>query len=83
MAARRALSGAAAQFEDLEDPVARISAVSAVLAAVEEVLAVLAQLRIVAVHQLRADGWSLDRIARATGLSKARVAQIARDPRGQ
>lgn len=60
----------------------RISTVGAVLTAVDEELAALAQVRLAAVEELRAQGWSLDAIARATGLSKARVAQIARGTRG-
>jgi len=78
---RAAFAQVQGPLSDLEDPAARVRAVNNVLAAVEEELAALAVIRIEAVLDLRRQGWSLDRIARETGLSKARVAQIARDPR--
>jgi len=43
----------------------------------------LARPRLEAVQALRREGWSCDRIASATGLSKGQVAQLARDPRGR
>ena len=38
-----------------------------------------ADVRLRALSTLRDEGWSYDRIARASGLSKARVAQLVRD----
>jgi len=82
-AVRRALRDTSADLERLPDPVTRIVAANLVMAAVDEELSTLAQIRIAAVHELRGLGWSLGRIAAATGLSKARVAQIARDDRAR
>jgi len=48
--------------------------------AIDEAQAAIARVRLAAVLELRAQCWSLDQIARATDLSKARAAQLARDP---
>lgn len=82
-AVRDAVREACASTSRLQDPLAQISAASVLMAALEEETVQLAQLRIAAVLELRRSGWSLGRIADATGLSKARIAQIARDARGQ
>jgi hypothetical protein len=78
---RTALQKAAAAVEREADPVERVRAVGVLFAEIDEAQAAIAQVRLTAVLELRAQGWSLDQIGRATGLSKARVAQIARDPR--
>jgi hypothetical protein len=60
-------------------------AVGDTFAALDAELERIAQVRLHAVRRLRAQGWSYDRIAEATGLSKGRVAQLVRDvrhPRG-
>jgi uncharacterized protein YerC len=48
------------------------------LALLEAHRAALADQRLVALAILRADRWSYARIARETGLSKARIAQLSR-----
>jgi DNA-directed RNA polymerase specialized sigma24 family protein len=59
------------------DPVAVIQTVGATFAAIDVELERLAAVRLVAVRDLREDGWSYDRIAAATGLSKGRVQQLS------
>jgi hypothetical protein len=65
----------------VQDPLRRIRAVGDVFAALDDEMARIAAVRLTAVRQLRRDGWSYDRLAAATGLSKGRVAQLCRDPR--
>ena len=67
----------------LGEPLAVIRGVGDAFAALDGELERLARPRLDAVRALRRDGWSYDRIASATGLSKGRVAQLARDPRGR
>ena len=52
-------------------------AVGDAFAALDGELERFAKVRLAAIAALRADGWSYDRIAAATGLSKARVAQLS------
>lgn len=66
---------------DLEEPLAVIAGVGDAFAAMDDALAELALPRLRAVAQLRRQGWSYDRIAAATSLSKGRVAQLAREAR--
>ncbi|WP_344135559.1 hypothetical protein [Pedococcus bigeumensis] len=66
---------------DLEEPLVVIAAVGDVFASLDDALAELALPRLRAVAQLRRQGWSYDRIADATALSKGRVAQLAREAR--
>jgi DNA-directed RNA polymerase specialized sigma24 family protein len=61
----------------LSDPVEVCTAVGDTFAALDTELERLAEVRIAAIRQLRADGWSYDRIAAATGLSKPRVQQLS------
>jgi DNA-directed RNA polymerase specialized sigma24 family protein len=61
------------------DPVEAINAVGDAIAALDDALADLALPRLRAIAALRRDGWSYDKIADATNLSKPRVAQLARD----
>jgi len=51
------------------------------VAALDAELERIAKVRLKAVHRLRRDGWSYDRIAAVSGLSKGRVAQLSKDPR--
>lgn len=70
-----------AALEEARGPVAAINAVGDVFAALDDALAELALPRLHAIAHLRREGWSYDRIAGATNLSKGRVAQLAREAR--
>lgn len=76
-----AIRDEAQTISDLEEPLAVIAAVGDAFAAMDDALAQLALPRLHAVAQLRRQGWSYDRIATATALSKGRVAQLAREAR--
>lgn len=78
---RQALREEADRLEQVEDPLATIRAVGDFFAALDHELERVAEVRLRAVAALRQQGWSYDRIAAATGLSKGRVAQLARDRR--
>ncbi|NHC21860.1 hypothetical protein G6553_01555 [Nocardioides sp. IC4_145] len=58
-----------------------ITATGDAFAAMDEALAELAEPRLRAIAQLRRDGWSYDRIATATKLSKSRVVQLVQEAR--
>ena len=62
----------------IEDPAKRAKAVGDAFAALDAELARLAAVRYDAVRELRAQGWSYDKLAAAAGLSKSRVAQLVR-----
>ena len=81
-AVRRELRAEARRLAGMEDPVGQIRAVGDSFAAFDAELEAFAVVRLRAIRALRADGWSYDRIAKATGLSKGRVAQLVRDDRG-
>jgi DNA-directed RNA polymerase specialized sigma24 family protein len=70
-----------AAVEEALGPVAAIQAVADVYAALDDALAELGEPRLRALATLRREGWSYDRIAAATSLSKGRVAQLAREAR--
>jgi hypothetical protein len=74
---RNALRAEAARIARLDDPVEVCTAVGDTFAALDTELERLADVRVAAIGQLRADGWSYDRIAAATGLSKPRVQQLS------
>lgn len=74
---RNALRAEAARIARLADPIEVCTAVGDTFAALDAELERLADVRIAAISQLRADGWSYDRIAAATGLSKPRVQQLS------
>lgn len=76
---RDAIAGEASTLDGLEEPLAVIEAVGDTFAAVDDALAELALPRLRAIAELRRQGWSYDKIADATQLSKGRVAQLARD----
>ena len=78
---RDALRTEATRLGELEDPVRAARAVGDLFAAIDRELDRVAAVRLRAVRQLRRSGWSYDRIAEATGLSKGRVAQLAKDVR--
>ena len=76
MAVRDSLEKEAQRLRDLPDPVDTIRGVSAAFSAMDVELGRFATVRLEAIAKLRAEGWSYDRIADATGLSKGRVAQL-------
>lgn len=78
---RAALRGEVARLEQVSDPVARINAVNDSFAALDAELSQLAAVRLRAIAALRGDGWTYTRLVASTGLSKARVAQLARQVR--
>lgn len=79
---RSSLRSEVKRLDDLPDPLAQAKAVGDFFAALDAELESVAAVRLEAVQRLRAMGWSYDRIARETGLSKGRVAQLVKDPRG-
>lgn len=80
-AVRDALRAESHRLAGLADPVSAIKTVGDTFAALDAELARIASVRLEAVGSLRKQGWSYDRIAAATGLSKGRVAQLSRDVR--
>ena len=80
---RDAITTEATALAQLDEPLAVIAAVGDTFAALDDALAEIALPRLRAVAQLRRDGWSYDRIAEATQLSKGRVAQLAREARAR
>ena len=78
---RAAITDEAQRVAELEEPLVVIGAVGDLFASLDDALAELAMPRLRAVAQLRRQGWSYDRIAAATGLSKGRVAQLSREAR--
>lgn len=75
-AVREALEQEARRLQELPDPVDTIRGVGDAFAALDEELARFADVRLKAVDALRDQGWSYDKIAAETGLSKGRVAQL-------
>lgn len=75
-AVREALEMEARRLRDLPDPVETIRGVGDAFAAMDVELGRLADVRLEAINELRREGWSYDRIAAETGLSKGRVAQL-------
>ena len=78
---RAELRREAGRLNAMPDVVGRIRAVGDAFAALDGELELLALVRLAAVRELRGMGWSYDRIALETGLSKGRVAQLSRDDR--
>jgi DNA-directed RNA polymerase specialized sigma24 family protein len=60
----------------IEDPFARLAAVTQRLAECGQEIAELSQLRRILIHQLHAQGFSHADIAAAAGLSRGRIHQI-------
>lgn len=75
---RKAIRDEAAELMAIADPANRVRAVGDVFAALDAELAKLAEVRYAAVRELRAAGWSYEKLAAASGLSKSRVAQLVR-----
>jgi len=69
-------------LESLADLVDIVTGVGNTFAALDAELERIAKVRLKAVHRLRHDGWSYDRIAAVSGLSKDRVARLSKDPSG-
>lgn len=76
---REAVAAEVTRVRAIEDPLKTVQEVGETFAAVDEALADLLLLRLRAISELREEGWSYDRIAAETGLSKPRVAQLARE----
>ncbi|GAB3868898.1 hypothetical protein GCM10028801_45490 [Nocardioides maradonensis] len=70
-------------LKGLGDPVARIRTATVLLGQIEAFREEVAKVRLAAVAELRAAGWSYNRIARAAGLSKSRIAQLSRAADGR
>lgn len=80
---QKAITAEAVRLSEPEDPLSVIAAVGDVFASLDDALAELALPRLKAIAQLRRQGWSYDRIAAETMLSKGRVAQLAREARAR
>lgn len=78
---RAAVRAEAARLGQGPDPVAVTKQVGNFFAAIDRELERVANVRLAAIAAMRAQGWSYDRIAAETGLSKARVAQLVKDAR--
>ena len=76
-----AITAEAAALEELDTPLQVIAAVGDTFAALDDALAEIAVPRLRAIAELRRLGWSYDRIAEETRLSKGRVAQLSREAR--
>lgn len=76
-----ALEAEGARLDAIAGPLETIAAVGDTYAALDDALDAIALPRLRAIAQLRAQGWSYDRIAAATELSKGRVAQLVRAAR--
>ncbi len=76
---RDAVRSEAARIADLEDPITVIKTTGDAFAALDSELERIADVRLAAIRRLREEGWSYDRIAAATGLSKTRVAKLSRE----
>lgn len=74
-----AIEAEAESLSQIDGPVATIEAVGNTFAALDDALAEIAVVRLRAVAHLRGEGWSYSRIAQASGLTKQRVAQLARE----
>lgn len=69
------------QLGSIVDPVERVRAINDFFAQLDLELEPFGDTRLEAVSELRSAKWSYDRIAEATGLSKARVAQLSKAAR--
>lgn len=74
----KALRAETARIVRLDDPAAQIRGISGMLGTVAAEYARLNAVRLGAIRALRGEGLSLDAIAKLTGLSKTRVAQLAK-----
>jgi uncharacterized protein YerC len=78
---RAAIAAEAERLEGAGSAVEVIRGVGDAFAALDDELAQFAAVRLRAVAELRAQGWTYAQIHEATGLSEARVAQLARAAR--
>lgn len=78
---RQAIAAEAASARAVEGLIARIDATSDAIAAIEDAVDEIREVRLSALVALRGDGWSYDRIAAASTLSKSRVRQLAHEAR--
>ena len=78
---REAVREEARRLAEGPDPVVVTKQVGNFFAAIDRELERVAKVRLGAIVAMRAQGWSYDRIAAETGLSKARVAQLVKDAR--
>ncbi|GAB3868878.1 hypothetical protein GCM10028801_45440 [Nocardioides maradonensis] len=76
---RAAIEAEAARLGAIEAPLDAVAAVGEVFNGLDDVLDELSVPRLRAIARLRAEGWSYERIAESTRLSKGRVAQLARE----
>jgi DNA-directed RNA polymerase specialized sigma24 family protein len=76
-ALRGAVRDEAKRIAGLKDPIEIITAAGDTFAGLDSELERIADIRLSAVRRLREEGWSYDRIATATGLSKGRVQQLS------
>jgi len=78
-ALRTALRAEVRRVRQLADQADRVRAVSDALATIEAEHERLSRERLEAIRRLRRDGLSYTQISQATGLSRTRVAQLARE----
>ena len=80
---QEAITAEALRLGEPDEPLDVIAAVGDVFASLDDALAELALPRLRAIADLRRQGWSYDKIATETNLSKGRVAQLAREARAR
>ena len=73
-----AIEREATSLASLAEPLDQVRAVNEFFAQLDFELEKVTQVRFDAIRELRAAGWSYNRIAAEAGISKQRVAQIAR-----
>ena len=76
---REAIVAEGADLDAVEEPFA----VTDTFAVLDDALEAIALPRLRAIAELRRQGWSYDKLAAATDLSKGRVAQLAREARAR
>jgi uncharacterized protein YerC len=79
---RAAIATEARRLESAGTPVDVIRGVGDAFAALDDEVAQFAAVRLRAIAELRGQGWTYSKISDETGLSEARVAQLARAARG-
>lgn len=80
---RAAIENEARRLSRIESQTERVNTVGDTFAALDEAMRQLAMPRLEAIAELRREGWSYDRIAAETTLSKGRVAQLAREAKSR
>lgn len=78
---KAAIKNETEHLESIGDELELIEAVGNTFAALDDALEELALPRLKAIAELRRQGWSYDRLAAATPLSKGRIGQLAREAR--